>query len=143
VLLEQGFGDGPIHYRRWLSLVEEAGYEVAGRRADAVFLNQVTRSPVVKATTSAGFYEIDFGAPARLSEEIRRLRSSLTAAEAEDFDDRREPGGRSTKTHEVLLAVGRAQRALDEAQQALAAARRREATTPPALSVLAAAAGQN
>jgi hypothetical protein len=133
VLLESGSGDSPIHYRRWLSLVEAAGYQIAGRRADAVFLNQVVRSPVVKATTTRGFYQIEFDAPERLREEVDRLRGSLTTAAAEDVADSRENES-ATKTRELLLSLGRVQRRLDEALDALAAAAPREGERPPVLA---------
>jgi hypothetical protein len=106
-----------IHYRDWLSLVEEAGYRVAGKRPDAVFLNQVTRSPVVKATTRAGYYEVDVEAPKRLMAELQRLRTSLSAAADQDTAATREPD--PAQTRGVLLSISRVQRALKEAEDAL------------------------
>jgi hypothetical protein len=107
-----------IHYRDWLSLLERAGYEVAGKRPDAVFLSQVTRSPVVKATTKAGHYEIDVDAPTRLTAEVARLQASLSAAADED-EGTGPVKPAASQTREVLLSIARAQRALDEAEDAL------------------------
>jgi hypothetical protein len=58
-LLARDHGAAPIHYRDWLALLEAQGHEVAGKRPDAVFLNQVTRHPAVRATTSSGLYCLD------------------------------------------------------------------------------------
>lgn len=57
-LLREDRGTAPIHYRDWLRLVELKGYRVAGKRPDSVFLNQITRSPIVRATTSRGYYQL-------------------------------------------------------------------------------------
>jgi len=38
---------GAIHYRDWYQLLCDAGYEVAGKDPLAVFLTQITRSPLV------------------------------------------------------------------------------------------------
>jgi dCTP deaminase len=75
ILLDAG-GEA-IHYREWLRLVEEAGYTVAGQRPDAVFLNQVVRSPLVRPTSQAGVYELDRGAPARLRRRVDELRAAI------------------------------------------------------------------
>jgi hypothetical protein len=110
LLLHRGPDSGPIHYRTWLALLEEAGHSVAGRRPDAVFLNQVTRHPLVRSTTRAGFYELDSSAPVRLESRVAELRTSLAAAAQEAA----EPSSSLTQhdSHEVSLELGRAERAL-------------------------------
>jgi vacuolar-type H+-ATPase subunit I/STV1 len=55
-LLRAEHGDGPFHYRDGLRLLESRGYRVAGKRPEAVFLNQLVRSPLVRATTQRGYY---------------------------------------------------------------------------------------
>jgi hypothetical protein len=120
VLLTQGPSDLPVHYRHWLALLEDAGYAVAGKRPDAVFLNQVTRSPVVKAAGTAGFYEIDFEAPERLRNEVREAKRVLAEAARPEAASPEELTEHSIRTRELSLAVLRAQRALEEAVEALA-----------------------
>jgi hypothetical protein len=117
LLLHRGPDSGPIHYRTWLALLEEAGHSVAGRRPDAVFLNQVTRHPLVRSTTRAGFYELDSSAPVRLESRVAELRTSLAAAAQEAA----EPSSSLTQhdSHEVSLELGRAERALAEARVAV------------------------
>lgn len=111
----------PIHYRDWLSLLETAGYAVAGKRPDAVFLNQVTRSPVVKAAGAAGFYEIDFEAPHRLKNQVTEARRRLAEATRTEPTTPEEVVDRSKRTREFALAAGRVERSLREAIEALAA----------------------
>jgi hypothetical protein len=57
VLVERGAG--PIHYRDWHELLREAGYAVSGNDPQSTLLTQISRSPVVRRTTTAGVYEID------------------------------------------------------------------------------------
>ena len=63
ILLTSPDADAPIHYRRWLELLEEAGYSVLGKRPEAVFLGQLVRSPVLNETSRPGYYELDRRAP--------------------------------------------------------------------------------
>ena len=48
-----------LHYRRWYKLVLEAGFSVAGKDPLAVFLTQLSRSPLVRKTSTPGVYEVD------------------------------------------------------------------------------------
>ena len=66
VLLGQPRRIEAIHYRDWYALVTGAGHAVAGKDPLAVFLTQVTRSPVVRKAGQAGVYEIDRGAAERI-----------------------------------------------------------------------------
>lgn len=119
VLLERGLVQGPIHYRQWLALVEAAGYRVAGKRPEAVFLNQVTRSPVVKASGRTGFYEVDPGAKERLAERVAELQRALAAPAADEARDPARLGDPDSRSHELSLGLARARRALHEARAAL------------------------
>jgi hypothetical protein len=118
VLLASPEAEGPVHYRRWLELVEEAGYSVHGKRPEAVFLGQLVRSPVVRQTSRAGYYELDHRAPERLRERLRaleaeRLEASTTSSSpdalAQDIERQEE------LTKEIRLV----QRELREAMSAL------------------------
>lgn len=77
-------GQGPIYYRRWLELIEQAGFEVGGRRPAATLLSQLTRSPVVRRTSRSGHYEIDREAPARLRRRVELLRTRMGGAPNDD-----------------------------------------------------------
>jgi hypothetical protein len=111
-LLRRGAEAGPIHYRDWLALVEERAGPVAGRRPEAVFLGQVTRHPLVRATTRRGFYEFDPAAVGRLEARVARLRAALVADAGAPPLGRGDRGG-------LALELGRAERILTEAREAL------------------------
>jgi hypothetical protein len=111
---------GPIHYRSWLATVEAEAGPVAGKRPEAVFLGQVTRHPLIRATTKRGFYVLDPGAAERLEARVAELRSSLATATAAEADGA--PSSRSTRgSRQVALELGRVERALAEARDALPA----------------------
>jgi hypothetical protein len=111
-------GRGAVHYRRWFDLLTQAGYEVAGKDPLAVFLTQVSRSPLIRRTTRAGFYELNRGAVEDLRGRLRRLHvefSSLTAASADAatlVQARR-------RRDELLAEIGKTERALQEALDVL------------------------
>ncbi len=120
LLREQG--TAPIHYRDWLGLLTRQGYAVAGKRPDAVFLNQVVRSPLVRATTKSGYYEIDLGVVDQLRERLRKQQSELAesmrqapAEVGEAFDQYRE------RQRALNTAIARTERELDEAVSAIQA----------------------
>jgi hypothetical protein len=112
---------GPIqalHYRRWYELVVDAGYQVAGKDPLAVFLTQLTRSPVVRKASAPGVYEVDTQAPARIRARLERLQAELREVttcqrgpvELADIRARR---------HELDLAISEQERALEEALRVL------------------------
>jgi hypothetical protein len=118
VLRTRPEGDSPIHYRRWLQLVEQAGYEVCGQKPAATFLSQITRSPVVRRTTRSGYYELDRHAPAVIRRRIAGLRTQLGTVSAPqdepiDLEEVRQ------RRSELLREIERAERRLDEATAAL------------------------
>src|SRR4051794_8646257 len=118
VLAASPHAAGPIHYRRWLELVERAGYDVSGKDPAAVFLTQISRSPVVRKTTTAGAYELDRDAPERLRRRLAALQAELRTvtaapADAADLADiRRRRDG-------VLAEITQVERALEEAARSL------------------------
>jgi hypothetical protein len=112
-------GPGPIHYSDWVDLLRARGLEVAGKRPEAVFLSQVSRSPLVRATTKAGYYEIDLDAPRRLEDELRRQKTKLATSM---IDDPRDPEGAERHREaqrELQLSISRLERGLSEARTAL------------------------
>jgi hypothetical protein len=114
LLSEQG--TAPIHYREWFALLTREGYAVAGKRPDAVFLNQVSRSPLVRASTQAGYYLVDLGAVEALRGQLIRQQAELAALASrapsevgQAFDRHR------ADQRELTTALARTQRELDEA----------------------------
>jgi hypothetical protein len=107
-----------IHYRRWYELLLEAGYDVAGKDPLAVFLTQVTRSPLVRKATEAGVYELDRQVPLRLRRRLEQLQaelreSTLSSSAPIDLAEVR------ARRHELDLSISRHERALDEALRCL------------------------
>jgi chromosome segregation ATPase len=118
VLLADPRGPEALHYREWFALVQDAGYAVAGKDPLAVFLTQISRSPVVRRGTQSGVYELDHTAVARLRHQLddrqAQLRS-LTAATspAATLSDVR--GQRNA----LNLEIDRLEKAIEEAETLL------------------------
>lgn len=109
---------GPIHYRRIFEMLTEAGYAVAGKNPLASFLTQLGRSPLMRKTTEAGVYELDFGAADRLRRELARLQSELrtvTSSSAPQDD----LGAIRERRDSILSEMARVERALDEVSRVL------------------------
>jgi hypothetical protein len=118
VLAGSSHGGGPIHYRRWLELVEQAGYAVSGKEPAAVFLTQISRSPVIRKTSRSGVYELDRDAPERLRRRLAALQGRLrtvTAAPADAAD----LAAIRAQREQTLAEITQAERALEEAARSL------------------------
>jgi hypothetical protein len=99
-------GHEGLHYREWFELLKTHGHEVAGKDPLAVFLTQLTRSPVVRKSAIPGHYELDRQAPERLRRRLDRLhREYLTAT-------------RPQRT-QIAADIARTEKQLDEATRAL------------------------
>jgi hypothetical protein len=114
LLLTRGDGITALHYREWFEMVTGEGFAVAGRDPLAVFLTQISRSPVVRRSTQAGVYEIDRDAPARLRRELERLHEQLrevatATVSAGDLQNAR------ARRQELTTRIGRVEKALQEA----------------------------
>jgi hypothetical protein len=107
-----------LHYRRWYDLLVEAGFKVAGKDPVAVFLTQLSRSPMVRKTSTPGVYEIDRQAPLRIRHRLERLQAELrevTVAATGPI----ELGAVRARRHELDLAISQQERALEEALRVL------------------------
>ncbi|MGA2929998.1 MAG: hypothetical protein ABSG43_29220, partial [Solirubrobacteraceae bacterium] len=118
VLIAQPQQIEALHYRRWYELLCEAGHAVAGKDPLAVFLTQVSRSPVVRKGTEPGVYEVDRQAPLRIRQRLERLQAELREVSvapraAVDLAAVR------ARRHELDLAISQHERALEEALQVL------------------------
>lgn len=101
----------PIHYRQWLALVEQAGYTIAGKRPDAVFLNRVSRSALVRSE-SEGWYAFDSMAEGRLTEELREAEDQL--ATVAGSPDNGNPKAKHADLTANTKSIARVRRELDE-----------------------------
>jgi hypothetical protein len=103
-----------LHYREWFQRLLDAGFTVAGKDPEAVFLTQLTRSPVLRKSTQAGVYELDRHAPARLRRELDDLQGRLRALTAPTTGAADLAAVRSQRTS-LSRQISRAEKALEEA----------------------------
>jgi chromosome segregation ATPase len=107
-----------LHYRDWFALLERAGYAVAGKDPLAVFLTQISRSPVVRRSTQSGVYELNLDAVRwlrhQLNEHQQQLRT-LTAAPANATD----LSGLRTQRTAITQEIDKLEKALEEAEHTL------------------------
>jgi hypothetical protein len=67
----------PIHYAEWFQTFTGAGFGIAGRDPQAVFLTQITRSVLVVHAGERGIYALDLDIPRRLREHLHVLHQEL------------------------------------------------------------------
>jgi hypothetical protein len=103
-----------LHYRDWYELVRQAGYAVAGSNPLAVFLTQITRSPVVRKSTQSGVYAVDCEAPQRIRQGLERLTRELREMTA-TASGPIELATVRVRRRELDRAISRQERALEEA----------------------------
>lgn len=108
-----------MHYREWFSLLNDAGYSVAGKDPLAVFLTQLSRSPLVRRGTQSGVYELELQAPARLRHQLEGLHAELrklTSSSPSTTADLSLIRGERTALNQQIAKI---ERALEEAEEAL------------------------
>lgn len=89
----------------------------------AVFLTQVTRSPLVRKATQPGVYEIDRNAPLRIRQRLDKLQLELREVTL-DSQTPTDLAAVRARRHELDVAISQLERALEEASRVLSA-------TPP------------
>ena len=105
-------GREALHYREWFELL---GHEVAGKDPLAVFLTQLSRSPAVRKGARAGVYELDRGAPARLTAALDDLHEQLRA-----LTTGTDLGAIRARRAQLTAEIGRTEKALEEVVRVLA-----------------------
>jgi hypothetical protein len=119
LLAESRDWDSPIHYTDWLARLTAAGYGIRSHDAAASFLTQINRSPLVVRTDRPGMYTLDLDAPERLRERLNELHRELLAI----HDGQQTLDGivsTRERRDELVLAIGRTERALEDALSTLA-----------------------
>ena len=107
-----------LHYRQWYELLADAGFTVAGKDPLAVFLTQLTRSPLVRKTSAPGVYEVDRQAPLRIRQRLERLQAELREVIVAAHSPV-ELGAVRARRHELDLVISQQERALEEALRVL------------------------
>jgi hypothetical protein len=96
----------------------KAGYSIAGKNPLAVFLTQLTRSPLVCKSTQTGVYALDRSAPARLQHRLEELGSELRGL-ASGPTDADTVSALRDRRRRLNLEIGQVERALEEALRVL------------------------
>jgi hypothetical protein len=121
LLVEHAPSVQAIHYRDWYRLLQAHGFAVAGKKPLAVFLSQVSRSPVIRKATAAGVYALDRDAADRLRCELSELEAELHTLTGQRSSGRVD-GDAHTRRRTLVLAIARRERALQEAVHGLSPA---------------------
>jgi hypothetical protein len=112
-----------LHYRDWYEAVRAAGFEVDGKDPLAVFLTQISRSPVIRKSTQTGVYELDSAAAHRLRDRLDRLHEDLRALSATPSAATDLAAVRSRRA-QIHAEIGQVEKALVEADELLGSGRR-------------------
>jgi hypothetical protein len=112
-----------LHYRDWYEAVRAAGFEVEGKDPLAVFLTQISRSPVIRKSTQAGVYELDTAAAHRLRDQLDRLHEHLRALSATPSAATDLAAVRSRRA-QIHAEIGHVEKALVEAEELLGSGQR-------------------
>jgi hypothetical protein len=68
----------PVHWRTWLGWLRQEGFDAAGKKAEATFLTQLARSPLVRRTQQDGVYLLDVNLFESQRDTLRRLHEQLS-----------------------------------------------------------------
>lgn len=116
VLLQSGRAAELLHYKCWFELVVDAGYTIRGRDPQAVFLTQISRSPLVVRGPDNGTYRLDRAAPQRLATRLEQLRAQRNELVHGDHDrESWDLDALTTTLHDLTLEASRTERQLAEA----------------------------
>lgn len=120
VLAANSQPEAPVHYRDWFELLNSQGFMPAGKDPLATFLTQVSRSPVVQRTTTAGMYVLDLDFPQRARRRLAELTAALSAAQERSLGATVEDLAAARERRAQLTAeLAEAERQLEEALRSL------------------------
>lgn len=108
-----------LHYRQWFELLTEAGYSVAGKDPLAVFLTQLSRSPVVRRGTQSGVYELELQAATRLRVRLQDLQAQLRELTTTVSSETTDLSSIRDRRIALNLEISKVEKALEEAEQTL------------------------
>ncbi len=118
VLLAHPQRPDALHYRDWFALLNNAGYSIAGKDPVAVFLTQLSRSPLVRRSTQSGVYQLDLEAPTRLHLQLENLQTQLRGLTTTPRSTTGLTSIRNTRS-DLTRQIDRAEKAVQEAEATL------------------------
>jgi hypothetical protein len=119
VLLAHPHRPEALHYREWFELLAQAGYSVAGKDPLAVFLTQLSRSPLVRRGTQSGVYQLELSAPARLRRRLQDLQAQLRELSAAASSATADLSSIRRRRTALNLEISKVEKALEEAEETL------------------------
>jgi hypothetical protein len=128
VLLDQPGRPEALHYRDWYARLVAAGYAVDGKDPLAVFLPQISRSPVITRGTTTGVYSLDPQAPRRLRQRLDGLHAELRSLSSTP-DTTADLAAIRARRAELTSDIARTERGLEEAESLLAPAQHLQRAT--------------
>jgi len=120
VLLSQPRRPEALHYREWFGLLAGAGYSVAGKDPLAVFLTQLSRSPLVRRGTQSGVYELELQAPVRLRSRLQDLQAELRELTTTASIETTDLASIRSRRMALNLEISKVEKTLEEADKTLA-----------------------
>jgi hypothetical protein len=118
VLLDEPDRPEALHYRDWYERLVAAGYAVAGKDSLAVFLTQISRSPVISRGTQTGVYSLDPHAPKRIRQRLAELHATLRSLPSTP-EVTTDLAAIRARRAELTSDIARTERALEEAEALL------------------------
>ena len=107
----------PVPWRIWHTWLREDGFDAAGKRAEATFLTQLARNPLVRRTADDGVYMLDLDLLIERRDHVRELHARL--AQLPPPDQLALIGDARLERQAVQQKISRAERLLEESWQLL------------------------
>lgn len=117
VALRRNAHGRPVHWKEWFGWLRDAGFDAAGKRAEATFQTQLGRSPLVRRADREGVYVLDVELLARLRSAVLALHQRL--AELPPPGQLTLIGDARATRRDLEQQITRAERRLEEAWRML------------------------
>ena len=107
----------PSHWRTWYGWLRDAGYDATGKKPEATFRDQLTRSPLVARHDQDGVYLLDVERFTAVKLELQDLHEQLTRLPPPDQLSML--GETRARRQRLQIAIGRCERTLSEMWEVL------------------------